>query len=1206
MRPTERRTLHFDLSSSATADREYVFHHVGTSLPLLPHTARSCAEARAEVPVLRLIPDDHLTHFVVADLVTDAIAMYWVTISPAAGGPDADRLVHMAVNIPSRGRAIAQEKIVRRRRARNPEPKIHPKLAQYGVTVADLNAVLGDNADNIPEFPKNINDINDAIDAAIALLYHHTSLINLNVGDGGSVPGIIVDDCISPAVTDTMDLPYQIKSEGAAWTTTTMIDSGNPDIDPIPNTVPSDTVQAVMTGPLQDAIAYACTDPELENQQWRYEYGRTFAPYNGSSKTKGPGGVVTEAVRATAEGAAANWAARNLTPSNGLTINADSVTYTSPSTTTNWSGRGIWSVNDPVPVPDNIGDLLTQSQVSVVVSTAAQPSGLISGVLTAAGVDPDTDMEQYTATLASPGTTATGKLFCSLNTGKSGLSYTITVDMGQDTTPIAAGFSYPDPDAPAGVREVPAQLTNATGYGKLSIECTNNWLRHLSACVQYLDSGGTVLDRPANWDNQVPGFLRRDFEPDPNTLFVELVQPVTTVFGITIPNKPVQISVPVWDEVATVRFLWGGLGTGRYDKAVCPIGLTVTCLAELALPVFLMWAGAAVMNSNTVKAIMADKEVLLAVCAAGSFLAAGAAATYIGTAQDAGAAAVELAEKFGPLLLSPATSLGRWVYAQIAESEVEAAVPFVDFALAALKALVTAKQLASTIVEVIESPFVYETNLVRSVTLVTELDPDPQYGKFPDRHDHFTVTVSYDCGTTLPAKTFSLDSTTISDPIMVTFESIPAGGNLNVLAVFYAEDGWQSGQGQSGWISATAAGGVLNTKMIVTTNEPPLDQHSVYMHNEKIGMVGSSIGWLAYPDKPPTATPATPPPKPGKELLLVGEITIAQSPEMVGYCWRATGLNLPQDQPDRPLSNDALWTLQNISVLEHPQNGLSYPKVGFTAQPAIAYDLMSPDGGTGNNFFVDPTRGEFDPDTNCGGGYHLRRLELSRNGPAPAFGVGSDQSFGRFPVPMDRYVYHPQGFVFGISASYQKIFRLEVTSVPVADKSAPMATLASGPGSRDGLVLGPVSIATALDGRLLVLERDNHRIQAFDTFGKPVPYFTDPDDPSSPDKIPTLDLLKRPGTNVLLDLAVEAEGYLYVLSCAGDNSKPANYHVDLYEPDGTLLVTTSKTAAARITVDILRSMYTLNYETFLDASGRPQPSVSQWLPPTPTPPKAQS
>jgi hypothetical protein len=39
--------------------------------------------------------------------------------------------------------------------------------------------------------------------------------------------------------------------------------------------------------------------------------------------------------------------------------------------------------------------------------------------------------------------------------------------------------------------------------------------------------------------------------------------------------------------------------------------------------------------------------------------------------------------------------------------------------------------------------------------------------------------------------------------------------------------------------------------------------------------------------------------------------------------------------------------------------------------------------------------------------------------------------------------------------------------------------------------------------------------------------------------------------------------------------------------------------AARITVDLLRSMYTLNYEIILSAGGRPEPSVSMWLPPPP-------
>ena len=74
----------------------------------------------------------------------------------------------------------------------------------------------------------------------------------------------------------------------------------------------------------------------------------------------------------------------------------------------------------------------------------------------------------------------------------------------------------------------------------------------------------------------------------------------------------------------------------------------------------------------------------------------------------------------------------------------------------------------------------------------------------------------------------------------------------------------------------------------------------------------------------------------------MGGITIAQAPEMVGYCWRATGLErCPRTSLAGPASKDAMWTMQNISVLEHPQDGLAYPKVGFTAPPGIAYDLMA-------------------------------------------------------------------------------------------------------------------------------------------------------------------------------------------------------------------------------------------------------------------------
>ena len=976
-------------------------------------------------------------------------------------------------------------------------------------------------------------------------------------------------------------------------------------------------------------LAYTQNDTELENVLWRPRYGVTSSTYSATTDGPAPHPQQLEAADDLARGsfevsasdAAGNWSANNLTPSNGLSIDGSSIQYTAPPTTATWTGSGLWSINDPIPLPyagtgDDPGDLpdrLAQGQISIVISSQKYPGGFLTGVLVPSGTDQDTVQQLYSVTFAptTPGivTTATATASCSLNTGVSGLSYEITVNLHSEPGPISAGFVYPDPAGGKTPGSAPLQMSDATGYGTLSIECTNNWLRHLSACVQYIDSNGDVMDPPSNWVDQIPEYLRGAFEPDPQTPFVKLVQPVTTVFGVPIPNKPVRISVPVWDEVTTVRFKWGGLGTGAYDAAVAPIGLTMTCMAELALPVFLMWATAAVMNSSIVKSIMADSDVLFATCAAGAFLVTGPTAAYIATAQDPGAAAEGLAEKFGPLFLDPATSLGKWVYAQMMDAEAEDAIPFIDVALAVLNGAVTASQLSQTIIEVLQSPFVYETDLSRSVELDVTLTPDPDIKIFPEYHDHYTVTVTYDTGATAGVVTNYLPDGTLSDPITVKFPSIPSGGSIKVVVAFYSVDNWQSGQGNSDWVNTVVDNGPLTFPVVIYTNEIPLDSTSVYVHEEKIGVLtdgSNQLGWLAYPGKPPTATIGTQPPygSQGKVVNYLAGITVAQSPEMIGYCWQATGLNLPPNTPDQPPQKYAMWALQNLSAMQHPSQGLSYPTVGFTDQPLISYDLASTDDGTGPNFFLDPTRGTFDPDTNPAGGLHLRKLALTATS-GPRFNVGNNQSYGRFPMPMDRCMLHPQGYLVGINNATHKIFILNVLDEPTADSDAPMATQAAGLGDRDGLVYEPVAICTALDGRVLVLEAGNQRVQAFDTYGNPVNYFTNPDydanDPDAAMTIPTMTLVSR-GQTTLLDLAVESKGFIYVLSYTGDGGTPEQYWVDLFNPDGTPLVSTQNVTAARFTVDLLRSLYTLNYETILDASGRVQPSVSKWLPPAPAGP----
>ena len=91
-----------------------------------------------------------------------------------------------------------------------------------------------------------------------------------------------------------------------------------------------------------------------------------------------------------------------------------------------------------------------------------------------------------------------------------------------------------------------------------------------------------------------------------------------------------------------------------------------------------------------------------------------------------------------------------------------------------------------------------------------------------------------------------------------------------------------------------------------------------------------------------------------------------------------------------------------------------------------------------------------------------------------------------------------------------------------------------------------------------------------------------------------------------LDVGVETKGFIYVLSYQGTGSLQSDYHLDIYNPDGTWLSRTPEKAGdagvngARMIVDQWRNLYTLNYEAILGPNNRTEPSVSTWIPSTPT------
>ena len=111
--------------------------------------------------------------------------------------------------------------------------------------------------------------------------------------------------------------------------------------------------------------------------------------------------------------------------------------------------------------------------------------------------------------------------------------------------------------------------------------------------------------------------------------------------------------------------------------------------------------------------------------------------------------------------------------------------------------------------------------------------------------------------------------------------------------------------------------------------------------------------------------------------------------------------------------------------------------------------------------------------------------------------------------------------------------------------------------------------------------------------------------PTSPDiqlqqLIATANLRDQTVTVEYLDIAIEDKGYIYVLYAEGDGSTADKYRLDIYKPDGTILLGAplSGIAAAKMAVDKWRTLWTLNYEKYLGPDNRTEPTVSGWIPST--------
>jgi hypothetical protein len=745
------------------------------------------------------------------------------------------------------------------------------------------------------------------------------------------------------------------------------------------------------------------------------------------------------------------------------------------------------------------------------------------------------------------------------------------------------------------------------GYaGQMTFQCTNSWLRHLSAYVEFLQYQGNTLVPislgscdpqavPPNntwWGDFVNDLNNGDYlyaqfgfiEPSDSKKFLQWVNPTGTICGIPVPSAPTTITINyIPTDANVVRVYWGGLGQGPYDQDVCAVGITLTAVFELALPMMLLMFDAATVDSKALtESFWAQKGLMLNLLQTVLRIVMNAdlnAATMV--QQDAEVVGKFLAQDLLPDLLQTGCAYGAVLMAKMGVGAVMEAIPFVDIASLIFNSLVTAAQLGQTIVEVAESPFVFQTDIARTFDLSLTIKPDANMHEFPPEAmgGTYRVSIDYSINSTPAVVELDMSATTKSNSIPLLFTNLPAGGQIQVSVYMYSPTGWQAGQGQTAWSNAQGDNNTPMKSVCVTVinNPPPLDKFSVYQFVEKTVFQGGTRVWQGITSSPPAQQPVATQ-QTETNITELNGLTISQNAGMLGYTFQTNG---------------SPYTTQNISLLQNPQSAYAALS-GITVMPALAYQRTGPFDGSGLNFYLDA-----DPATNPGSAAHLRQLSLvwtqAIGSQPPNMNPDPGMSWGQFPFPMDRLAAF-NNYVAGISYDFlhTKIYIIQVPDLPVTIAEAPHAYMISGPGTRLGLMSLPRAITFGMQGQILVLEAGaTPQIQAFDVNGNSYLCFGPTGSGVMQATAPLVNLTPE---TVLLDLAVEPRGYMYVLSYDGLGSYLADYHLDLYLPNGGFLARTNNFAAANVAVDIIRDVYTLNYEA-LENSPTLEPSVSLWIPP---------
>jgi hypothetical protein len=756
---------------------------------------------------------------------------------------------------------------------------------------------------------------------------------------------------------------------------------------------------------------------------------------------------------------------------------------------------------------------------------------------------------------------------------------------------IAPGGSADNAAAPASTRWTLREVAPRYGVtvpslsfdysdNTFQLQLTNEYARHLAVYVEFMAAGEVMT--PSQWTSRLPAQLPASFETD-TLKYLGVLGPTNHVAGMKMTTGLANFSFSLPAGATAARLLFGGLGAQPSGSVVEAVGTILTAIMDQAIPAILLTAQESQSGTdpstwfNSVStwfnSVLADADLINEVIAASGFLISGQASTLV--------------TKVPVLLLGTSLpNLAANIGKNVGAAAIGNAAPYLGWAAQGMGALRSPNALAQTVSWLLATPATFALDLSPTMAANVSLTvlPDPARDEWPDDAARYSVTATFSGGLNRQAAG-EMPAASTTAPLLLTFPDAPMDEGVAVNVSIYARNKRLCGSGQTvATISKATGSATFEFSLNISDYRVPLSADTQYGHKRKLvyDTASQQHVWQMGPAPRAVWSGSNDCAGSGNVLCQLTGITLNEQARMLGYGWQASGQGLsPCGQPSA--AGGQLYAFQNIG-LPDPQAALKFPTCGFLLPSGLIYQRSGPDDEPADdnvyNFYLDSQT------VAPGAAYQLRGVKLDAQTP---FNLSQTESWGAFvETALTAFVVHPVGYVIGVSYGSSKMEILQLPAGPVADANAPTAFLTSGRGALPGLLKGPIAIGVTGDGVLLVLEQDNQRIQAFDVYGNPVPYF--------PNNSPFTPLQTETSSPTYLDMSVTDDGWIYVLSHVNTGSTQSDYRLDIYTPAGVFLSRTVGVNGAKIVADSWRRVYTLNYESFLGPAGRTEPSVSQWIP----------